>query len=101
MLRCTRNARANLPFNSYRGIKNVVARLSCGEECNNSLLLNTHYDSTISTLGAGGRHGNYILYFSNKCLDSAVAAAAMLELVRVYAQGGYELKNSLVLGKKY
>lgn len=77
-----------------------MARLSCGDKCTHSLLLNTHYDSTISTMGAGGKYVDVesLHSLTEVIIDSAVAAAAMLELVRAYTQGDYELKNSLLLG---
>ncbi|KAI8615744.1 hypothetical protein BC830DRAFT_1228790, partial [Chytriomyces sp. MP71] len=69
---------------SYRDIKNVVVRISCGPSCDqNSILVNAHYDTQVGTPGA---------------CDDATPIAVMLELARILSkQDPANFKNSLIL----
>ncbi|KAG0251237.1 hypothetical protein BG011_007752 [Mortierella polycephala] len=61
---------------------NIVVRLSCGPECDqNSILLNSHYDTTLGSPGAS---------------DDALGVGVMIEVIRVMSQQPAPMKNSVV-----
>ncbi|KAJ3385353.1 hypothetical protein HDU80_000695 [Chytriomyces hyalinus] len=68
----------------YVNVTNVVARVSCGPECDkNAILVNAHYDSQMGTPGA---------------CDDATPIAVMLELARIVSKRDPKtLRNSLIL----
>ncbi|KAJ3110329.1 cytosolic factor, phosphatidylinositol/phosphatidylcholine transfer protein [Phlyctochytrium bullatum] len=68
---------------TYKNISNIIVKISCGESCDqNSILVNSHYDSQISTPGA---------------CDDAAPVSVMMEIARVMAQRNVPMRNSLVL----
>ncbi|KAI8922547.1 hypothetical protein DFJ77DRAFT_447028 [Powellomyces hirtus] len=67
---------------TYTNITNIVARLSCGPECDgNAILLNSHFDSTIVSPGAS---------------DDGAGVAVMLELIRILSQRKEKMKNAVI-----
>ncbi|KAG0370987.1 hypothetical protein BGZ54_001752 [Gamsiella multidivaricata] len=61
---------------------NIIVRLSCGPECDqNSVLLNSHYDTTLGSPGA---------------VDDALGVGVMMEIIRVMSQRPAATKNSIV-----
>ncbi|KAJ3013713.1 hypothetical protein HKX48_005604 [Thoreauomyces humboldtii] len=67
---------------TYSNITNIVARLSCGRECDsNAILLNSHFDSTIVSPGAS---------------DDGAGVAIMLEHIRILSQRKEKLTNSVI-----
>ncbi|KAJ3403636.1 hypothetical protein HDV05_007702, partial [Chytridiales sp. JEL 0842] len=67
----------------YTNITNVIARISCGLECDkNAILINAHYDTQFGTVGA---------------TDDALPTAVMLEVARILAYRSTPLRNSLIL----
>ncbi|KAI1316599.1 hypothetical protein EDD11_009724 [Mortierella claussenii] len=66
----------------YTNMTNIVVRLSCGPECDqNSVLLNSHYDTTLGSPGA---------------VDDALGVGVMMETIRVMSQRPAPKKNSIV-----
>ncbi|CAG8654019.1 10541_t:CDS:2, partial [Paraglomus occultum] len=71
----------------YVNVTNIVVRLSCGPECNkNAILLNSHFDSTLSSPGAA---------------DDGVGVAVMLEVIRVMSQSQIKRKHGFAPGDLY
>ncbi|KAI8822253.1 uncharacterized protein EV422DRAFT_526204 [Fimicolochytrium jonesii] len=67
---------------TYTNITNIVARISCGPECNeNAVLMNSHFDSTIVSPGAS---------------DDGAGVAVMLEILRLLSQRQKPLKNAVI-----
>ncbi|KAJ3147159.1 hypothetical protein HDU89_005756 [Geranomyces variabilis] len=68
---------------TYTNVTNVIARLSCGPECDSqAILLNSHFDSTIVSPGAA---------------DDGVGVAVMLELIRILSQRPVKgMRNAVV-----
>ncbi|KAF8937089.1 hypothetical protein BGZ58_003271 [Dissophora ornata] len=66
----------------YTNMTNIIVRLSCGPECDqNSILLNSHYDTTLGSPGA---------------VDDALGVGVMMEIIRVMSQRPAPTKNSIV-----
>ncbi|KAF9111289.1 hypothetical protein BGX27_005128 [Mortierella sp. AM989] len=66
----------------YTNMTNIIVRLSCGPECDqNSILLNSHYDTTLGSPGA---------------VDDALGVGVMMEIIRVMSQRPAPKKNSIV-----
>ena len=66
----------------YTNMTNIIVRLSCGPECDqNSILLNSHYDTTLGSPGA---------------VDDALGVGVMIEVIRVMSQRPAPTKNSIV-----
>ncbi|KAI8806442.1 hypothetical protein BJ742DRAFT_816841 [Cladochytrium replicatum] len=74
---------ANVPtWKYYKNLTNIVAKLSCGPTCDaNTILVNSHLDTTIATAGA---------------TDDGAGVVVMLELVRLLAMRDAPLKNAVV-----
>ncbi|KAJ1550907.1 hypothetical protein HK096_004290, partial [Nowakowskiella sp. JEL0078] len=66
----------------YRNLTNVVARISCGLECDrNAILLNAHLDTFLDSVGA---------------VDDASGCGVLLEILRIMVQRRAPLKNSII-----
>ncbi|KAI7818545.1 hypothetical protein BC939DRAFT_401367 [Gamsiella multidivaricata] len=66
----------------YTNMTNIIVRLSCGPECDQSaILLNAHYDTTLGSPGA---------------VDDALPIGVMMELIRILSQRPALRKNSLI-----
>ncbi|KAF9428134.1 hypothetical protein BGZ94_003292 [Podila epigama] len=61
---------------------NIIVRLSCGPECDqSSILLNSHYDTTLGSPGAA---------------DDALGVGVMMEIIRIMSLRPAPKKNSIV-----
>ncbi|KAF9215004.1 hypothetical protein BGZ59_002511 [Podila verticillata] len=66
----------------YTNMTNIIVRLSCGPECDkSSILLNSHYDTTLGSPGAA---------------DDALGVGVMMEIIRVMSLKAAPKKNSIV-----
>ncbi|KAG0198638.1 hypothetical protein BGX28_007945 [Mortierella sp. GBA30] len=81
--RATKESQDILPnFDMWVQVGDGSHRLSCGPECDqNSVLLNSHYDTTLGSPGAA---------------DDALGVGVMMELIRVLSQRPAPKKNSIV-----
>jgi Zn-dependent M28 family amino/carboxypeptidase len=69
----------------YTNMTNIIVRLSCGPECDkSSILLNSHYDTTLGSPGAA---------------DDALGVGVMMEIIRVMSLKAAPKKNSIVFCK--
>ncbi|KAG0245690.1 hypothetical protein B0O80DRAFT_447867 [Mortierella sp. GBAus27b] len=67
---------------TYTNMTNIIVRLSCGPECDQSaILLNAHYDTTLGSPGAA---------------DDALGVGVQMELIRILSQQPALKKNSVV-----
>ncbi|KAF9127532.1 hypothetical protein BGW39_005799 [Mortierella sp. 14UC] len=67
---------------TYANMTNIIVRLSCGSECDETaILLNAHYDTTLGSPGA---------------VDDALPIGVMVELIRILSQRSALKKNSLI-----
>ncbi|KAG0294590.1 hypothetical protein BGZ97_005053 [Linnemannia gamsii] len=66
----------------YTNMTNIIVRLSCGPECDkNTILLNSHYDTTLGSPGA---------------VDDGLGVGVMMEIIRVMSQRPSKMKNGIV-----
>ncbi|KAF9581028.1 hypothetical protein BGW38_002104 [Lunasporangiospora selenospora] len=66
----------------YTNMTNIIVRLSCGPECDqNSILLNSHYDTTLGSPGA---------------VDDGLGVGVMMEVLRVMSRRPAPKKNSII-----
>ncbi|KAG0099208.1 hypothetical protein BGZ93_008692 [Podila epicladia] len=71
-----------LVMKMYTNMTNIIVRLSCGPECDkSSILLNSHYDTTLGSPGAA---------------DDALGVGVMMEIIRVMSLKAAPKKNSIV-----
>lgn len=71
----------------YTNMTNIIVRLSCGPECDeNTILLNSHYDTTLGSPGA---------------VDDGLGVGVMMEIIRVMSQRPSKMKNGIVFCKSF